>query len=107
MSCVIMYNFGDKVQSINKHQAVAQLVFERVTSPEIEIVKDFTQTQRKKSHNKIDTTRRTLITKAIAKLDCNMQLQLDTSYNIDLSNNLYDHHQTTRVLPTKGKHPKL
>jgi deoxyuridine 5'-triphosphate nucleotidohydrolase len=105
--CAILHNFGDEIKTIQKGEPIAQLIFEKLENPDINIVKTFKQTKETTYGNiKIKHTETAPITAAVAKLDCNMQLELSMPYDINLSSNPFDNH-TTRIVSTKGKHPTL
>lgn len=108
---VVLHNFGSEEQKVGFQDKVAQIIFEKVETPTIEIVekvKENTSRGEKGfgSTDMLDESAFTPITAAAAKLDCNMQLSFEVPYDLILSNDPYDNH-TSRMIDLWGKHPTL
>ena len=127
---VVIFNFGEISRTIVQGQRIAQVIFENILNPTVQIVKQLPITSRSDNGfgstdeqftlptsdstsselisslpNKHDKDEETIIP-TIKSLKSDLNVSIEMPYNISLSLNPFDNY-THRTLQVKGNHPLL
>ena len=131
---IVLYNFGTKIQTITQGQRIAQVIFEKIIHPTVQIVNQLPTTLRltngfgstdkhpttpipTSSHpsppsspniptDDESTDKHQLPISTINILQCDLNVSREMPYNIYLSLDPFDNY-THRTIQVKGTHPSL
>ena len=129
---VVLFNFGKKVQTLDTGQRIAQVIFESILNPTVEVVDKLPSTKRSNHgfgstndhlHSPSEETLQPiptsdespttipfeddeLINPTINSLKNDLNVSIEMPYNISLSLNPFDNY-THRTIQVKGDHPLL
>ena len=106
---VVLFNFGQQPYTFVRGQRIAQIIFESILQPPVQVVKELPLTSRSTSgfgSTDARPTNQPSQIPTINKLTSDLNVSIEMPYDINLSLDPFDNY-THRVIQIKGSHPLL